>query len=133
VTRRELEPGYPEPTTATEVEHLLHLVPEVAFMPELSACVPSSVAASSEVIDALCDEAALARIREALERLMTRARVENRGGLQFLARTLLHFLTAERIAPSHHPLVVALFLRAEAAKGGLDDTPAAISRAMDRF
>lgn len=133
MTRRELEPGYPEPTTATEVEHLLHLVPDVAFMPELRACVPSSGAASSEVIDALCDEGALARIRNALEQLLTRARAENRGGLQFLARTLLHFLTAERIAPSHHPLVVALFLRAEAAKGSMADTPAEISRAMDRF
>ena len=133
MTRPELEPGYREPTTAAEVEHLLHLVPEVAFMPELRACVPSRGAASSDAIDEVCDEPSLAKIREALERLQTRAQAEDRGGLQFLARTLLHFLTAERIAPSHHPLVVALFLRAEAAAGQLEDTPAAISRAMDRF
>jgi hypothetical protein len=133
VTRIELEPGYAEPTTATEVEHLLHLVPDVAFLPELRDCVPSRGAPSSDVIDEVCDESSLAKIRDALERVQTRARAENRGGLQFLARTLLHFLTAERIAPSHHPLVVALFLRAEAAAGHLDDTPAAIGRAMDRF
>jgi hypothetical protein len=130
VTRRELEPGFGEPTTPEEVEHLLHLVPEIAFMPELQACVPSHVTTpvTTETIDA---EADVATIRLALQELRIRAHLENRGGLRFLARTLLHFV--DEIPPSQHPLVVALFLRAEAAAGCLDDTPAALSRAMDRF
>jgi hypothetical protein len=137
VTRPELEPGYGEPTTPDEVEHLLHFVPDVVFEPELVRSVPrrpsGAAAVTMEAVDAEADAAFMEAVRAALEHLHARARLEERGGLAFLARTLLHFLDIEPIAPSQHPLVVALFLRAEAAAGRMPDTPAAISRAMDRF
>lgn len=136
MTRRELAPGSAEPSTPEEVEHLLHLVPDVVFEPELCRCVPRRRAADSltpRVVDAETDAAWVDRVRDALRDLQERARLESRGGLVFLARTLLHFLDTEPIPPSQHPLVVALWLRAEAAAGRLADTPAAIGRAMDRF
>jgi hypothetical protein len=137
VTRRELEQGYAEPSTPAEVEHLLHVVPDVAFMPELRDCIPSrphrASALTPDAIDSAVDEAFRERVRQALHRLQDRAHAETRGGLAFLARTLLHFLDEEPIPASQHPLVVALFLRGEAAVGRLPDTPAAIGRAMDSF
>jgi hypothetical protein len=137
VTRPELERGSAEPATPEEVEHLLHLVPDVVFMPELRHCVPSRVRATTpltaETIDAEADDAFRQKVRGALVELLARAREESRGGLEFLARTLLHFLDGEPIPASQHPLLVALFLRGEAAAGRMQDTPAAISRALDAF
>jgi hypothetical protein len=137
VTRRELEPGFPEPATPAEVEHLLHLVPDIAFMPELRACVPArprqAGSLSATEIDRHVDDAYRDTLRAALQRLQARAQSESRGGLAFLARTLLHFHDAEPLPASQHPLVVAMFLRGEAAAGRLQDTPAAIGRAMDVF
>lgn len=130
-----LRPGSPEPADHDAVEQLLRFVPELAFLPELAPCVPSprrdETALRPDAIDV--DDAFVQRLAQGLRTLQERAQREQNGGLLFLTRTLVHFLCEEPVPAKEHPLIVALYLRSEARAGRLDDTPAALSRAMDGF
>jgi hypothetical protein len=131
-------PGSPMPANADEVDGLLRLVPELAFVPELEGCLfaAKSLAGMSpfappEEIAKLTDVAYLAGVRAALEAMRVRGHAESNGGLEFLATTLAHFL--HRMTPGEHPLIVALWCRSWARRRGKDDVPEAIAVAMDEY
>lgn len=133
-----LFPGSPMPADADEVDALLRLVPEMAFVPELEPCLfaTKSLAGMSpfappEQITKLADAQYLAGVRAALDAVRTRAHAASDGGLEFLATTLGHFL--DRMTPGEHPLVVALWCRSWARRRGRDDVPEAIAAAMDEY
>jgi len=133
-----LQPGSPMPADAGEVDALLRRVPEVAFAPELEGCLfaandlaGTSLFAEPEQIARLTDAAYVVRLRAGLDALGARARGEGNGGLEFLARTLGHFL--DRMPCDEHPLVVALWCRSWARRRGRDEVPAAIAVAMDDY
>jgi hypothetical protein len=133
-----LHAGSPMPGDAGEVDALLRRVPQVAFAPELEGCLfeakalaGTSVYAEPEQIARLADGAYVARLRAGLDALRERAKREDNGGLEFLARTLGHFL--DRMPLDEHPLVVALWCRSWARRRGRDEVPAAIAEAMDEY
>lgn len=133
-----LGPGSPMPGDPDEVDALLRLVPEVAFVPEVEPCLfapnalaGTSVFAEADPIARLADAAYVARLRAGLETLAARAEREKNGGLEFLARTLGHFI--DRMPTGEHPLIVALWCRSCARRRGRDDVPAAIAIAMDDY
>jgi len=128
-------PGSPAPRNPQEVEALLRVVPRIAFFPELDALLPAPLPegpVSAEAI-ASTDPSWLDRMVEALHALEQRAQTHDDGGLRFLAVTLRHFLTEQRIPPAEHPLVVALFLRTAARRDGLPDHPNDIGRALNAW
>jgi hypothetical protein len=133
-----LHPGSPMPDDSDEVDELLRLVPDVAFAPELEGCLfgadalaGTSLFVSPAHLARLSDAAYLVRLRAALDALGQRAKREGNGGLEFLARTLGHFL--DRMPPDEHPLVVAMWCRSWARRRGRDEVPAAIADAMDHY
>jgi hypothetical protein len=126
------------PGDADEVDALLRRVPDVAFAPELEACLFGADAlagtmlfAEPEQIARLIDDAYVTRLRGGLDALGERAKREKNGGLEFLARTLGHFL--DRMPFDQHPLIVALWCRSWARRRGRDEVPAAIAVAMDHY
>jgi len=133
-----LHPGSAMPVDSNEVDALLRRVPDVAFAPELDGCLfasnalaGTSVFAEPEQIARLTDAAYVARLRAGLDVIGERAKREDNGGLEFLARTLGHFL--DRMPCDEHPLVVALWCRSWARRRGRDEVPAAIAVAMDEY
>lgn len=126
-------PGSPAPRDPGEVDALLRVVPRIAFLPEIDATLPAPLgdATLSREVVAAADEAWLERVVEALWALERRASDDDDGALRFLAVTLRHFLTEQRIGPGEHPLVVALFLRTAARRGELTDHPNDVARALD--
>jgi hypothetical protein len=133
-----LHAGSSMPGDSDEVDALLRRVPEVAFAPELEGCLfgadalaGSSVFAGPGHLARLSDAAYVVRLRAALDALGRRAKQEDNGGLEFLARTLGHFL--DRMPGDEHPLVVALWCRSWARRRGRDEVPAAIAVAMDQY
>lgn len=135
MTRKELQPGSPEPATSSEVDHLLTFVPELAFDPGLESCVPSLEPgnASHEAVDAYFRGERLEAIACSLRTLGERASTERNGGVAFLVRTMLHFIEAQPVPASQHPLLVALYLRGVARASGETETPRALAGAMDRW
>ena len=134
IPRAELQPGSPEPKSPSEIDALLTAVPELVFLPEFDGCVPTldgSVEASHEDADERMSE--LGDVKAALEALASAATSQANGGLSFLVRSLLHFIEVQTVAPSQHPLVVALYLRGWARSRGEAETPAAIAAAMDTW
>jgi len=134
IPRAELQPGSPEPKNPAEVDELLTAVPELAFLPEFDGCVPTldgNVEASHEDADERMAE--LGAVKTALRTLSSAADSQSNGGLSFLVRSLLHFIEAQAVAPSQHPLVVALYLRGWARSQGEAETPAAVAAAMDTW
>lgn len=130
-----IQPGSNDPADPEQVEALLRWLPALAFEPELHACVPSRsrrAPLTPERIDREADASLLERVSSALRALQSRAAAERNGGLSFLARTCLHFVE-EKLPASEHPLLVALFLRAEARAGKLEDSPRAIAARLDRW
>jgi hypothetical protein len=127
--------GSRAPTKPEEVETLLRQVPGMAFVPELAACRFDRAALgpgpSHEELAHLADAAYLARVLDALDAVEQRAKREQNGGLEFLAHTLRHFLTVQKLSPVEHPLVVGLYLRSHAHKAEQPDTTHAIALAMD--
>lgn len=129
-----LGPGSSEPSTSTEVDELLTFVPELAFRPEFDACVPSvDDAATHEDVDAHFDDETVEPVLGALKTLADQAAADSNGGLAFLVRTMLHFLQTQKVAPSQHPLLVALYLRGSARATGSSETARAIASQMDRW
>lgn len=129
-----LGPGSPAPRTPAEVESLLHLVPSIAFMPEVEVLLPAPLGDGPLTAQALADTADAAwlrRLADGLHGLEQRAAADGDGGLRFLAVTLRHFIVEQRIPAGEHPLVVALYLRTVARRGELRDEPAAVARALD--
>lgn len=130
-----LHPGSRAPENPEEVETLLRQVPGMPFAPELEACMfePSSLGPgpSHDELERLADDAHLRRVLEGLDALAQRAGREDSGGLAFLANTLRHFLTVQKLPPLEHPLVVGLYLRAHARKAGRPESARAIALAMD--
>ncbi len=135
-TRPELQPGSAEPTTPQGIDDVLTAVPELAFFPAFDACVPQSVADDNEhhaAVDERFGPGKEAAVIAALEGLAEQAGADHNGGLAFLVRTMLHFVHAQPVPPSQHPLFVALYLRALARARGGAETPAAIAAAMDHW
>lgn len=133
-----LLPGSPPPRDDEDVEVVLRAVPELAFFPELAACVPEVPAGAwppGRPEFARLDEPALrARVLAGLDALAQRAVRERSGGLAFLVRTLTYFLVGDAALPAaEHPLLVALFLRGAARACEGVDAPPEIARAMDRW
>lgn len=134
-----LGPGSPPPQDADDVEVVLRAVPDLAFWPELAACVPDVPAGRDWPPDPAdlprqFDVAAVARVLTGLEALAVRAEQEHSGGLAFLVRTLTYFLAGPAaVSPAEHPLLVALYLRGAARARGRPDDPPEIARAMDRW
>jgi hypothetical protein len=132
-----LHPGSRAPTAPEEVEALLRQVPGMAFVPEVERCLPDTGALaerpSVEDLTRLADPDYLARVLEALAALQRRADAEENGGLGFLAHTLRHFLSVQRLPPGEHPLVVGLYLRAHARRDGRPDDVRSIALAMDHW
>ncbi len=133
-----LHPGSRMPADSDEVDALLRLVPDVAFAPEMEGCLfPGDALAGTSLFVApaqlarLADAAYLLRLRAGLDAVGQRAKQEDNGGLEFLARTLGHFL--DRLPPDEHPLVVAMWCRSWARRRGRDEVPAAIAAAMDHY
>lgn len=130
-----LHPGSPTPESPDEVEALLRQVPEMAFVPEVEACMPAASAIgdapSLDELRGLATAEYLARVLEALGSVEQRAHAEQNGGLRFLAHALRHFLTVQKLPPGEHPLVVGLYLRAHARKAGRPETVRSIAQAMD--
>jgi hypothetical protein len=131
-------PGSPMPADSDEVDALLRLVPDVAFLPELERCLFASEIlagmspfAAPEQIAELADTTYVAKLRAGLDAARARAGREKNGGLEFLATTLSHFL--DRMTPGEHPLVVALWCRSWARRRGRDEVPEAIAVAMDEY
>lgn len=134
--REELRPGSPEPHDPADVDRLLTAVPELVFMEPLAACVPTTKAdrpSTHTEVDALFDETRRAAVVNALRELEHRAHQENNGGLAFIVRAMLHFAVEEPVAPSAHPLFVALFLRAENRASQSEDSARAIALRMDKW
>ena len=130
-----IQPGSKEPTDPEQVEALLRWLPALAFEPELQACVPSRCRRAPLTparLDAEADADFLEQVAGSLRALQSRAAAEDNGGLSFLVRTCLYFVET-RLPPSEHPLLVALFFRAEARGGKLEDSPAAIATMLDRW
>ena len=129
-------PGSPAPRNPAEVEALLRVVPRIAFFPEVDAVLPAPLGdaePSPAAVARGADEAWLGRLVEAWCVLEDRADRHDDGGLRFLAVTLRHFLTEQRVEPADHPLVVALFLRTAARRGDLNDHPNDIGRALNAW
>ena len=134
-----LHPGSPPPTDDQDVEFVLRAVPELAFLPELAACVPAATpsaewpperdAFAGQDLDGL-----RARLVHGLAALADRAERERSGGLAFLVRTLTYFLVGPAALPAvEHPLIVALLLRSAARGHEGRDSALEIARAMDRW
>ena len=127
----------PPPATPDEAELLLRRVPELAVLPELSACVAAPVRTAGwpptpPEIAAHADPALVDRVHVALRDLHARADREGAGGLAFLTGALAHFLAPPRaVPPLEHPLIVALLLRAAAQARGEPDGADAIGALMD--
>lgn len=132
-----LRPGSPPPEHDADLDSLLRAVPELAFFPELGACVPDVPAgrAPDPTELARLDGPDLrARVLTALESLGERAQREDNGGLAALVRILTFFLAGDRAVPAaDHPLLVALYLRGAARARGDGDSWPEIARAMDRW
>ncbi|MDC0666691.1 hypothetical protein [Nannocystis radixulma] len=134
-----LHPGSPPPADDQDVEFVLRAVPELAFFPELAACVPAVTADGTwpPGRDAFVGHGLddlRAQVLQGLTALGERAERERSGGLAFLVRTLTHFLVGPAALPAvEHPLLVALLLRGAARAHDGVDTPLEIARAMDRW
>ncbi|MCH9684254.1 MAG: hypothetical protein K0V04_22665 [Deltaproteobacteria bacterium] len=131
-----LGPGSPAPRGPHDVEALLRTVPEVSYAPELSSLLPAPLGSEPLSADAVSQAVTpqwLQRLIVALEDLERRAREQDDGGLRFVAVTLRHFVTEQKIAPVQHPLVVALFVRTAARRDGTADVPAAVARVLDQW
>ena len=133
IPRPQLQPGSSAPNSPAEIDELLTAVPELAFLPEFEGCVPTldpRAKPSHEDADRVSDVRGVAA---ALHALSQAADSQGNGGLSFLVRTLLHFIEVKAVAPSQHPLIVALYLRGHAQSCGETETPAAIAAAMDHW
>lgn len=134
-----LHPGSPPPADDQDVEFVLRAVPELAFFPELAACVPAAPLTGEfpPARDAFAGhdlEGLRAQVLDGLAALADRAERERSGGLAFLVRTLTYFLVGPAALPAvEHPLVVALLLRGAARAHEGRDTALEIARAMDRW
>jgi hypothetical protein len=133
-----LSPGSPPPRDARERDLLLRRVPEVVLLPELVEVrfaqeVLSRIPSGDHVarIAALANEPYLERLCAVLERTIARAESEANGGLTFVLRSLLHFVTA--LPPERHPLVVALYFVSLAEGNPAEQQPAAVAREMDDY
>jgi len=133
-----LHPGSRMPADSDEVDALLRRVPDVAFAPELEGCLfPADALAgtylfsSPDQIGRLATPQYVAGVREALGKVTARAGLEENAGLEFLAKTLDHFL--DGMPPDEHPLIVALWCRSWARRRGRDEVPAAVAAAMDEY
>lgn len=137
-----LAPGSRSPGDAAERDALLRRVPEVALLPEFTELRFGAAALSVERVPTheariarLADEPYRARLQDALACLVARAATEDNGGLDFVARSLLHFVRA--IPPERHPLIVALYFASlgAVAAGGDGQAPPAdeLARAMDEY
>ncbi len=134
ISAKVLGPGSSEPGTSTEVDELLTFVPELAFLPEFDACVPSvDDHATHEEVDAHFDYETIEPVVGALKTLAEQAAADSNGGLAFLVRTMLHFLQVQKVPPSQHPLLVALYLRGSARATASSETARAIASVMDRW
>jgi hypothetical protein len=135
IDRPQLRAGSSEPVDATQIDELLTFVPELAFQAAFEPALPdvSPGTASHAAVDQHFREDQLAAVREALHQLAQRAASEANGGVTFLVRTMLHFIDVERVPPSQHPLLVALYLRAHARANGTPDSPRAIASEMDHW
>ena len=134
IPRTELQPGSPEPKSPAEIDALLTAVPELAFLSEFDGCVPAmdgSCEVSHEDVDSRMSD--VSGVASALHALSAAAISESNGGLEFLVRTLLHFIEVQRVPPSQHPLIVALYLRGNVRAHGEAETPASIAAAMDHW
>ncbi|MGD0530550.1 MAG: hypothetical protein ABSE49_35780, partial [Polyangiaceae bacterium] len=83
-----LHAGSRMPADADEVDALLRLVPDVAFAPEMEACLfpgdalaGTSLFVAPEQLGRLADAGYLRRLRAALDAVMARAKKEDNGGL----------------------------------------------------
>lgn len=134
ISAKALGPGSHEPSTSREVDELLTFVPELAFFPALEECVPSVAGpATHEDVDAYFGDDAVEPVIGALKTLANQAAADSNGGLAFLVRTMLHFLQTQKVPPSQHPLLVALYLRGSARATGSADNARAIASLMDRW
>ncbi len=135
IERDELEPGSREPSDPAEVDHLLSFVPELSFLDAFADCVPAlppSPPTHAEV-DAYFEGESLATVVAALRSVGGEAERTDNGGIAFLVRTMLHFIEAQPVPASQHPLLVALYLRGAARASGTAETSRAIANAMDRW
>ncbi|MCR9165620.1 MAG: hypothetical protein ACE37F_00410 [Nannocystaceae bacterium] len=134
MTPKAISPGSREPSAPAEIDTLLTFVPELSFFREFDDCVPTvGGTASHEEVDAHYDDAALEPVLVALRSLAERASADANGGLAFLVRTMLHFLQAQKVPPSQHPLLVALYLRGTARATGSTENARTIASLMDRW
>ncbi len=130
-----LHPGSRSPVSPPEVEKMLKAVPGIVFLPELEPCLlsPGRLAdePSPEELIRVCDAAWLSDLVARLADVERRADQTANGGLKFLAHTLSHFLTVQKIGAGEHPLVVGIYLRSHARKAGASDDVRSIVEQMD--
>lgn len=130
-----VHPGSRSPTNADEVELLLRAVPAVCFHREFEGCLfaPGDLSdrATPDNLTKLASAGWQLSLLEALARIETQALGDGNGGLKFLAHTLGHFLTVQKLPPAEHPLVVGMYLRSHARKNDTPDEPLAIGQKMD--
>ena len=116
---------------------MLKAVPGVAFQEEFTGClVPADQLAdtpSPEEMERVCDAAWREQLIDGLDALDARAESQSNGGLKFLAHTLKHFLTVQKIALPEHPLAVGLYLRSHIRKAGGQDDFKIVLRMMDEW
>jgi hypothetical protein len=130
-----VHPGSRSPANAEEVEMLLRAVPAVCFREEFAdqrfAPQQLSERATPDELTRLASPEWLDGLLEALAKLEDNAGRNQNGGLQFLAHTLSHFLSVQKLRPDEHPLAVGLYLRSYARKNGTPDEISAVGRKMD--
>lgn len=132
-----LHPGSRPPQAPEEVERLLKAVPGVAFQEEFAGCLIAADqlgdTPSPEEMDRVCDDAWKQKLLASIDALDARAEGQSNGGLKFLAHTLKHFLTVQKIALPEHPLAVGLYLRSHIRKAGGQDDFKIVLRKMDEW
>ena len=130
-----VHPGSRAPANPDEVEMLLRAVPATCFRNELSDCLfsPDLLAQrpTPGELTRLASPQWLSEVIGALARVEGHAEKAENGGLQFLARTLGHFLSVQKLPASDHPLVVGLYLRSYARKDETPDNVEAVRHKMD--
>ncbi len=137
IDRVELQPGSPEPSNPADVERVLAGVPELVFLPAFEPCIPARPPEPTPddhaQLDTLADDTYRQRVSKTLLQVEREAQARDNGGLEFLARTMRHFLDQRPVPASQHPLLVGLYLRGEARAGRLEDAPSVVAAAMDRW
>jgi hypothetical protein len=132
-----LQPGSSAPASPEDVDRLLRQVPRLLYLPALEHCLfPGETLEGEPCRDELLrgfGDAHARLLADALRSIEADAAAAKNGGLEFLARTLRHFLSVQKLAPAEHPLVVGLYLRSHARKRGSGDTFGEIARLMDAW